>query len=128
MKLNVDGLLGSLLPRSMTQEQIEEVRLNRVAEVMDFVTGCYPQINIATLEKNLSIFQYLKRQDDACRSCMSIEMCLTKDGNRMSGKLMADGIVTIWQEPCPRSMSPSKTHGETASEKAEKKWTKSARY
>lgn len=85
-----------------SQEEIKEIYNNRLLAIDDWIAKRYPRISLAVLEQNLPLFEEIKRYDDACQICVSTQMCPTLDGNRMSGKLMPDGNLTVWMHRCPK--------------------------
>lgn len=85
----------------LTPEQLEQAKVNMLDYIWDWVLAKYPAINLATVERNLATFCWIKKYDDACKNCMSTQMCPSQDGNRANGKLMPDGVVSVWMEPCP---------------------------
>ena len=85
----------------LTPEQLEQAKVNMLDYIWDWVLAKYPAINLATVERNLATFCWIKKYDDACKNCMSTQMCPSQDGNRANGKLMPDGVLNIWMEPCP---------------------------
>jgi len=99
---------SQLKKAQVTLEEIGEARLNLVASVMDFVTAKYPNIALDVLERNLSQFCEMKKYYDACPMCVSVGQCPSRDGNRLNGRLEADGVVRIWMEPCPQGLKRPK--------------------
>ena len=118
--VDFQGLLEGL--KSVTPEELAEAHNNMLASIADWVESKYPNIRLQTVERNLPKFLEIKKYDDACAICMGTGMCPTQDGNRMNGRLDADGIVTIWMEPCPRGYRISKIK---QIEAPTKKWQRS---
>ena len=105
----------------LSQEELEQAKQKMMQDVWDWVLARYPKIHLAILERNLATFVWLKMCDDACPKCMSVQMCPSQDGNRGCGKLMADGVVSIWMEPCPKGYKLSR---EGSEEKPKRQWMK----
>ena len=119
MDIDFNTLLPQL--KSITADELAEAHNNMLLQITDWVESKYPQIRLHTVERNLAAFLEIKKYDDACKVCMGTGQCPTLDGNRMNGRLDADGIVTIWMEACPLGHRPPKG-GE---EKREgKRWAK----
>lgn len=119
MDIDFNTLLSGL--KSVTPDELAEAHNNMLLQITDWVEAKYPQIRLKTVERNLAVFLEIKKYDDACRSCMSTQQCPTLDGNRMNGRLDADGVVTIWMEACPKGHRPPKG----VDEKREvKRWAK----
>ena len=85
----------------LTPEQLKEAGEKQLEFIWDWVLAKYPSINLATVERNMAALCWIKRYDDACKNCMSVQMCPSLDGNRARGKLMPDGVLNLWMEPCP---------------------------
>ena len=108
----------------ITAEELEQAKQSMLQFIWDWVAAKYSNIRLATVERNLSTFVWLKRYDDACKNCMSTQMCPSLDGNRVNGKLMADGVVTVWMEPCPMGYKPSRNQ-EEQEVRPQRRWSKS---
>ena len=109
----------------LSAEELKQASQNMLEFVWDFVLARYPNIKLATVERNMAQFVALKKQEDACKACMSVQMCPTFDGNQMNGRLDPDGVVSIWMQPCPQGYKVPK--GETCyqvEQKAAKRWEK----
>jgi flagellar biosynthesis/type III secretory pathway chaperone len=86
-----------------TPEQLAETKQKMVDKLIYWASDRWRNIRLETVEKNLAVLTEIKRYDDQCaKGCMSVQQCPTGDGNRMNGRLMADGVVSIWYEPCPQ--------------------------
>lgn len=99
MEIDLQGLLAGM--KSITPDELAEAHNNLLLKVTDWVEAKYPQIRLKTVERNLAVFLEIQKYDEACKVCMGIGQCPTQDGNRMNGRLDADGVVTIWMEACP---------------------------
>ena len=108
----------------LSAEELQEAGDKMLAEISDWVTAKYPKINLETVMRNIAAFQRIKLYDDTCRSCTGTKNCPSLDGNRMNGRLDADGIVTIWMERCPHGYRPPK--GERQ-EPEKKRWSKNGK-
>ena len=109
----------------LTAEELQAVRDDMLDRLSEWVTAKYPNIRLQTVERNFPALLEIKRYDDTCKSCMGVEQCPTFDGNRMNGRLDADGVVSIWMQPCPHGYKVPK--GETCyqvEQKAVKRWEK----
>ncbi len=100
---------------------------NMYDQVEPWVKARYPNITEKNLYdlicRNLSVFCEVKKYDDACKGCMSTDMCPTRDGNRMQcGKIMPDGVVRMWIERCPQGFKPPKGAIKQASEDVDEEW------
>lgn len=120
MESEVDfkGIVDSL--KSITAEELAAAHNGMLDRITDWVTTKYPQISLATVERNLPAFLRIHEYDDACATCFGTSQCPSADGNRINGRLDADGVVTVWMEPCPHRYKPPK--GEQPAEK--KEWRK----
>lgn len=110
MDLDLNKLVARM--QSVSQAEIDEARNLILLNIADWVADKYPKIGLATIERNSAAFTEIKKYDDQCKTCMSTNQCPTQDGNRMNGRLDADGIVTIWMEPCPLGHRPPKHKNE----------------
>lgn len=106
----------------ISQEELDAAHNDMLDRITDWVTTKYPNINLATVERNLPAFLRIQEYDIACEKCMSTETCPSLDGNRMNGRLDADGVVTIWMEPCPHGYRPPR--GEQSERTEKKRWAK----
>ena len=82
--------------------------------LMDWVTARYPKISLGVFERNRVEFLELKKHDDACLVCMSVQQC-PNNGHKMGGRLNAGGTVEIWMEECPQGHGdkPRRKHSKT---------------
>lgn len=106
MDLDLNKLVAGM--QSVSQAEIDDARNAMLLNIAEWVENKYPKIRLATVERNIAAFTEIKKYDDQCKKCMSTAQCPTQDGNRMNGRLDADGIVTIWMEPCPHGHKPLK--------------------
>ena len=113
---------NSLMMMSISGEELQEAKQKMIESVYQWVVDRYPKIRLETLERNLTIFLELKKHDDACKTCMSVQTC-PGNGCKMDGRLMADGVVSIWMEQCPSGhRSDRRRPDESAEETAKRKW------
>ena len=108
--MNVD--LEALGLKSISKADIDAARQELVDRILPWVADKYPKIRLVTIERNAAAFAEIKKYDDQCKLCVSTAQCPTLDGNRMNGRLMPDGVVTIWMEPCPLGHRPPKHKSE----------------
>ena len=109
----------------LTAEELQTAHNVMLDSIADWVAARYPKIRLDTVEKNLAAFLEIKKYDDACKVCMGTGQCPTMDGNRMNGRLDADGVVTIWMEGCPQGHKIPKRQSEEKTEV--KRWEKTGR-
>ena len=106
----------------LSAEELAAAHNAMLDKVQDWVTGKYPNIRLATVERNIAAFIRIKEYDDACNLCMGTGQCPSLDGNRMNGRLDSDGVVTIWMEPCPHGYKVPR--GGQQEKQEEKRWSK----
>ena len=123
MDIDIERMLPAL--KSISAEELAEAHNTMLNNITDWVASKYPKIRLQTIERNLAIFMEIKKYDDACKTCMSTQDCPTMDGNRMNGRLDADGVVTIWMEACPQGHKIPKRQAEEKTEV--KRWEKTGR-
>lgn len=104
----------------LSPEEMQAIRQKRIDDVWDWVKDRYPALRLSTLESNLCYFEEIKKYDDQCNVCVSVQQCPTADGNRMQGELMPDGYLRVWMQGCPQGHRTPK-HRE---EKDERGWVK----
>ena len=110
--------------KSISREELDAANNDMLDRITEWVTTKYPNISLAIVERNLPAFLRIHEYDTACESCLSTETCPSIDGNRMNGRLDADGIVTIWMDRCPHGYRPPK--GERQ-EPEKKRWSKNGK-
>lgn len=107
----------------VTYGQIVEAGNNMFDRVYDFAKGKWPNMSDDLIWRNLAALDRMHLYYLSCQLCVSIEQCPSFDGTRMGGKLGADGVITIYQEPCPQGFKVPK--GETVAQveqRAERSW------
>lgn len=84
--------------------------------LMDWVMARYPKISLELFERNRIEFSEIKKRDDACKSCLSVQMC-PGNGWKMNGRLTPGGAVEIWMDRCPSGCGPEPIRREYAKKK-----------
>ena len=105
--------------QSISPEELDAAHNDMLDRITDWVTAKHPNITLATVERNLPAFLRIQEYDIACAKCFGTQQCLSGDGNRMNGRIDADGVVSIWMEQCPKGFRPVKG---TAAPTEKKEW------
>ena len=119
-----EKLISDRLKQSgVTYGQIVQAGNDMFDRVYDLAKSKWPNISDDLIWRNLATLDRLHLYHITCQLCMSIEQCPSFDGTRMTGKMAADGVITICQEPCPQGFKVPK--GETVAQveqRAERSW------
>ena len=110
--------------QSISPEELAAAHDDMLDRITDWVTTKYPNISLAIVERNLQSFLRIQEYDNICTNCFGTSQCPSQDGNRMNGRLDADGVVTIWMDRCPHGYRPPK--GERQ-EPEKKRWSKNGK-
>lgn len=78
--------------------------------------------------RNLAVFCEVQKYEEACKCCMSTDMCPTRDGNRMQcGRIQPSGFVKMWMERCPNGFKPPKGAIKQINEDVDEEWKPKAK-
>lgn len=98
---NEYDLSARLQKCGVTYGQIVEARNNIFDRVYEFARQKWPSISEDLIWQNLSVLDHLHRCHLGCATCMSVEMCPSRDGTRTVGRMAPNGFIEITQERCP---------------------------
>lgn len=119
-----EKLISDRLKQSgVTYGQIVQAGNDMFDRVYDFAKSKWPNLSDDLIWRNLAVLDRMHLYRLSCQLCVSIEQCPSFDGSRMGGKLGADGVITIYQSPCPQGFKVPK--GETVAQveqRAERSW------
>ena len=114
MESNEFMISERLKQSGVTYGQIIEAGNNMFDRVYDFAKKKWPNMSDDLIWRNLAALDRMHLYYLSCQLCVSIEQCPSFDGTKMSGRLDADGVITIYQEPCPQGFKVPK--GETVAQ------------
>lgn len=111
MASNAFNLSERLKLCGVTYGQIVQAGNDMFDLVQPFAVSLWPNMSDAVVDNNLAVLYHLHKYHIACGLCKGVEDCPSFDATRTRGRLGPDGVISIWQEPCPKGRTVPK--GET---------------
>jgi hypothetical protein len=113
--------IKNLAIQQYTPEQLATARQGMVDKLVYWFSDKYPKARLETLERNIAQLTEIHKYDEQCKICNGVQSCPSKDGRRMNGRLMPDGIVSIWFEPCQKG---HRLEGREEEKRVVKEWAR----